>query len=94
MAHNSGARPERMKVMALTAREHAARTAQALAIVDQWNAELGAGKLPQFSPTLEAAFRARRPWLTAGRSVRIRRCAPRSPTRLGRVPQTTPSFES
>jgi hypothetical protein len=63
MAHNSGARPERMKVMALTAREDAARTAQALAIVAQWNAELGAGKLPQFSPTLEASFRARRPWL-------------------------------
>jgi hypothetical protein len=27
------------------------------------NAELAAGKRPQFSPTLEAALRARHPWL-------------------------------
>jgi hypothetical protein len=63
MAHNTGARPEYMKVMALTARKDAARNAQARAIVGRWNTELSAGRLPQFSPTLEAAFRARRPWL-------------------------------
>jgi hypothetical protein len=40
-----------------------ARNTQATAIVDKWNAELADGKRPQFSPTLEAAFRARRPWL-------------------------------
>ena len=63
MGHNSGARPERMRIAALTARDETARYAQARAIVDSWCAELAAAKRPQFSPTLEAAFRARRPWL-------------------------------
>jgi hypothetical protein len=63
MGHNSRARPERIRIAALTAREKAARDAQAAAIVDRWCAELAAGQRPQFSPTLEAAFRARRPWL-------------------------------
>jgi hypothetical protein len=63
MAHNSGARPERMKIAALSARDNAARDAQAVSIVDKWCAEIAAGKRPQFSPTLEAAFRAKRPWL-------------------------------
>ena len=63
MGHNSGARPERMRIASLTARDEAARDAQARAIVERWCAELAAAKRPQFSPTLEAAFRARRPWL-------------------------------
>ena len=63
MGHNSGARTEQMRIATLTAREKAARDAQARAIVEKWNAELAAAKRPQFSPTLEAAFRARRPWL-------------------------------
>jgi hypothetical protein len=55
MGHNSGARTERMRIATLTARDKAARDAQAAAIIDQWNAELAAAKRPQFSPTLEAA---------------------------------------
>ena len=55
--------PQRIKLIALSARDAAARDAQARTIVDKWNVELAAGKRPQFSPTLEAAFRARRPWL-------------------------------
>jgi len=63
MAHNSGGRPERMRIAVLTARQERARNAQAVTIVDHWNAELATGKRPQFSPTLEAAFRSCRPWL-------------------------------
>ena len=63
MAHNSGVRPERARIAALTAKDEAARTAQAVVIVEKWNAQLSAGKRPLYSPTLEAAFRARRPWL-------------------------------
>ena len=63
MGHNSGARPERIRIATLSARNEVARNAQAVAITNQWNAELAAAKRPQFSPTLEAAFRARRPWL-------------------------------
>jgi hypothetical protein len=59
MAHNSGERPERIKIAGLSARDNAARDGQAVAIVDKWIAELAAGKRPQFSPTLEAAFRAK-----------------------------------
>jgi hypothetical protein len=63
MGHNSGQRAEELRVAALTARDKAARDAQARAIVEKWCAELADAKRPQFSPTLEAAFRARRPWL-------------------------------
>ena len=63
MGHNSGRRTEGMRVASLTARDEAARDAQARAIVERWCAELAAAKRPKFSPTLEAAFRARRPWL-------------------------------
>jgi hypothetical protein len=63
MGHNSGQRTEELRVAALTARDKAARDAQARAIVEKWCAELAGNKRPQFSPTLEAAFRARRPWL-------------------------------
>ena len=52
-----------MRIAALTARDNAARDAQAVAIVDQWNAKLANGRPPLFSPTIEAAVRARRPWL-------------------------------
>jgi hypothetical protein len=62
MGHNKG-RTEQLRAAALTARENAARDAEAVAIVERWNAQLAAGRRPQFSPTLEAAFRARRPWL-------------------------------
>ena len=58
-----GRRTEEVVVAALTARDKAARDAQAVAIVERWNTELASAKRPQFSPTLEAAFRARRPWL-------------------------------
>ena len=60
MGHNSGARPERIRIATLSARNEVVRDAQAVAITNQWNAELAAAKRPQFSPTLEAAFRARR----------------------------------
>ena len=63
MGHNSGQRTEQLRIAALTAREKATRDAQARAIVEKWCAELADEKRPLFSPTLEAAFRARRPWL-------------------------------
>src|SRR5262245_47821295 len=63
MAHSSGARPERIRVAALQAREAAARDAEAVAIVQRWNARLAVDKRPPWSPTIEAALRARRPWL-------------------------------
>jgi hypothetical protein len=63
MGHNSGRRLEDMKIAALRARETAARDAEARLIVEKWNLELSGRTRPQFSPTLEAAFRARRPWL-------------------------------
>jgi hypothetical protein len=63
MGHNTGARPERMRIALLQARETAARDAEAVAIVEQWTAQLASGKRPLWSPTIEAAFRARRPWL-------------------------------
>ena len=52
-----------MRIATLTARDETARDAEARAIVEKWCAELAAAKRPQFSPILEAAFRARRPWL-------------------------------
>ena len=58
MGEPKGQRLERMRIAALTARD-----ARAVAIAEKWNAELAAAKRPKFSPTLEAAFRARRPWL-------------------------------
>ena len=63
MGHDSGRRTEQLKIATLTARDEAGRDAQARAIVEKWCADLAAAKRPQFSPTLEAAFRARRPWL-------------------------------
>ena len=63
MGEPKGQRSERMRVAALTARDNAARDAQAVAIVGQWNAKLANARQPLFSPTIEAALRARRPWL-------------------------------
>jgi hypothetical protein len=67
MGHNSGARPERMRIALLQAREAAARDAEAVTIVERWNAELAAARRPLWSPTIEAEFRARRPWLRKSR---------------------------
>ena len=62
MGHNSGRREETERATREFLISHA-RDQQAALIVDRWNTELADGKRPQFSPTLEAAFRARRPWL-------------------------------
>ena len=63
MGHNSGHNKEEAERATREWRISLARDKQAAAIVDRWNSELADGKRPQFSPTLEAAFRARRPWL-------------------------------
>ena len=62
MGHNSG-RKEQTERETREAIASFARDQQATAIVDRWNAELADRKRPQFSPTLEAAFRSGRPWL-------------------------------
>ena len=62
MGHNSGAREEAERATREALISHA-RDQQAAVIVERWNTELADGKRPQFSPTLEAALRARRPWL-------------------------------
>jgi hypothetical protein len=44
------------------AEELAARK-EATELVERWNAELAATRVPQFSPTIGAAMRAGKPWL-------------------------------
>lgn len=52
--------PERMARDRQAGRE---RAVAAVLAVDAWNAVLAAGDRPLVSPTIEAAVRARRPWL-------------------------------
>ncbi len=66
MGHTPGAHKRHMERERLAAADAAERERDALAIVDAWNTTLARGRRPQQSPTLEAAIRARRPWLHLG----------------------------
>lgn len=66
MAHSRSARSEDIERRQAQRRADARRDAEAIKITDAWNARLARGERPQFSPTLEAAVRAQRPWLRLG----------------------------
>ena len=58
-----GDRNDRIKLMAHGGSGRAAERAKAVRIVEAWNAELAAERVPLFSPTIDAALLAGRPWL-------------------------------
>lgn len=58
-----GDRNDRIKLLAGRWPHDEALRSDAVAIVGRWNADLAADQVPQFSPTIGAAIRARRPWL-------------------------------
>ena len=58
-----GDRNDQIRLLAHKGADRAAERAQAVRIVEAWNAELTRDRVPLFSPPLGAAFLARRPWL-------------------------------
>src|SRR5262245_27542692 len=60
---SKGDRNDHIRLMASNSAASAAERAEAVRLVEAWNAELSNDRVPLFSPTLGAAFLARRPWL-------------------------------
>jgi hypothetical protein len=58
-----GDRNDRIRLRSRTMANERALQSDAVAIVARWNAELAADQSPQFSPTIQAALRAERPFL-------------------------------
>ncbi len=63
MGHNSGRRESELRERMQRDARDRERVADAIAVVEQWNARLTAGKPAHWSPTIGAAILARQPWL-------------------------------
>jgi hypothetical protein len=58
-----GDRNDHIRLMAHSGAGRTAEREKAVRIVEAWNVALAADRVPLFSPTLGAAFLAKRPWL-------------------------------
>jgi len=58
-----GDRDDNIRLQALRAALDRVTLAEALNLVEAWNAKLAAGSTPQFSPTIGCAINAGMPWL-------------------------------
>jgi hypothetical protein len=58
-----GERSDNLKLASLRAALDRATLAEALNLVEAWNAKLAAKQPPQFSPTIGCAINAGKPWL-------------------------------